>query len=100
MMSTRTVPAAEVHLGDLVLLTPAGPVRQVTLHRLRGPTDGCAVLRRQTGAGGHPGRLPVDDAHRRICDKRPVDEGVLEVEEYRHCQALMGDGRLVGMIGV
>jgi len=36
MMNTRTVPAAELHLGDLVLLTPNGPVRRVTLHRLQG----------------------------------------------------------------
>jgi len=30
-MITRTVPAAQVHLGDLVLITPTGPVRRVTL---------------------------------------------------------------------
>ena len=35
-MSTRTVPAAELRLGDLVLMSPNGPVRRITLHRLQG----------------------------------------------------------------
>jgi hypothetical protein len=35
MMTTRTVPAAQLHIGDLVL--PAtGPARRITLHRLQG----------------------------------------------------------------
>jgi hypothetical protein len=36
MMITRTVLAAELHLGVLVLVTPTGPVWRVTLHRLQG----------------------------------------------------------------
>ena len=54
MMSTRTVPAAEVHLGDRVLLTPQGPVRRVTLHRLQGAPP-IVVL----AYAGKPGRQAV-----------------------------------------
>jgi len=35
MMTTRTVPAAQLHIGDLVL-PEAGPARRITLHRLQG----------------------------------------------------------------
>jgi len=36
MMITQTVLAADLHLGDLVLLAPEGPARRITLHRLQG----------------------------------------------------------------
>ena len=35
MMTSRTVSAADVHIGDLVLPL-VGPPRRVTLHRLQG----------------------------------------------------------------
>lgn len=35
MMTTRTVPAAQLHIGDLVL-PDTGPARRITLHRLQG----------------------------------------------------------------
>jgi hypothetical protein len=35
MMTTRTVPAAQLHIGDLVL-PETGPARRITLHRLQG----------------------------------------------------------------
>ena len=35
MMTTRAVPAAELHIGDLVL-PDTGDARRVTLHRLQG----------------------------------------------------------------
>ena len=56
-MSTRTVPAAELHLGDLVLLSPNGPVRRITLHRLQG-TPPVVVL----SYAGKPGQhaVPAD----------------------------------------
>jgi hypothetical protein len=57
-MTTRTVPAAEVHLGDRVLLTPNGPVRRVTLHRLQG-TPPVAVL----AYAGKPGHQGVPAGH-------------------------------------
>ena len=42
MMTTRTVSASDLHIGDLVL--PAqGPTRRVTLHRLQG-TPPTAVI--------------------------------------------------------
>jgi len=41
-MTTRTVTAADLHIGDLVL-PPAGPPRRVTLHRLQG-TPPVAVI--------------------------------------------------------
>jgi hypothetical protein len=42
MTTTRTVPAADLHIGDLVV--PArGPARRVTLHRLQG-TPPTAVI--------------------------------------------------------
>jgi hypothetical protein len=50
MMSTRTVPAAQLHIGDLVL--PAtGPARRITLHRLQG-TPPVVVL----AYAGQPGQ--------------------------------------------
>jgi hypothetical protein len=57
MMSTRTVPAAELHLGDLVLMSPHGPVRRITLHRLQG-TPPVVVL----SYAGKPGQhaVPAD----------------------------------------
>jgi hypothetical protein len=54
MMNTRAVPAADLHLGDLVLLTPRGPVRRITLHRLQG-TPPVVVLR----YAGKPGYRAV-----------------------------------------
>ena len=57
MMNTHTVPAAEVHLGDLVLLTPAGPVRRVTLHRLQGAPP--MVVLSYAGKPGHQA-VPAD----------------------------------------
>ncbi len=51
MMTTRTVPAAELHLGDLVLITPQGPVRRVTLHRLQGASP--TVVLAYAGKPGH-----------------------------------------------
>jgi hypothetical protein len=57
MMSTRTVPAAEVHLGDRVLLTPNGPVRRVTLHRLQGTPP--VVVLAFAGKPGHQA-VPAD----------------------------------------
>ena len=42
MMTTRTVPAADLRIGDLVL-PPAGPPRRVTLYRLQG-TPPMAVI--------------------------------------------------------
>ena len=35
MMTTRAVPAAELHIGDLVL-PDTGDARRITLHRLQG----------------------------------------------------------------
>ena len=57
MMSTRTVPAAQLHLGDLVLITPQGPVRQVTLHRLQGAPP--TVVLAYAGKPGHHA-VPAD----------------------------------------
>ena len=57
MMNTRTVPAAELHLGDLVLLTPQGPVRRVTLHRLQGTPP--VVVLSYAGKPGHQA-IPAD----------------------------------------
>ena len=57
MMSTRTVPAADLHLGDLVLLSPAGPVRRVTLHRLQGTPP--VVVLSYAGQPGHRS-IPAD----------------------------------------
>ena len=57
MMATRTVPAAQLHLGDLVLLTPAGPVRRVTLHRLQGTPP--FVVLSYAGKPGHQS-IPAD----------------------------------------
>lgn len=57
MMSTRTVPAAELHLGDLVLITPNGPVRRVTLHRLQGAPP--VVVLAYAGKPGHHA-VPAD----------------------------------------
>ena len=71
MMTTRTVPAAQVHLGDLVLLTPAGPVRRVTLHRLQGTPP--VVVLSYAGKPGHqarPRRPPTDRAHRPVAHAR------------------------------
>ncbi|HEY7811843.1 MAG TPA: hypothetical protein VIC62_01315 [Nakamurella sp.] len=56
-MSTRTVPAAELHLGDLVLVTPTGPVRRVTLHRLQGAPP--VVVLAYAGQPGHRS-MPAD----------------------------------------
>jgi len=58
MMTTRTVPAAEVHLGDRVLLTPTGPVRRVTLHRLRGTPPVVVLV-----YAGKPGHQAVPAGH-------------------------------------
>ena len=58
MISTRTVPAAQLHLGDLVLITPQGPVRRVTLHRLQG-TPPTVVL----SYAGKPGQHAVPADH-------------------------------------
>ena len=57
MMTTRTVPAAEVHLGDRVLITPQGPVRRVTLHRLQGTPP--VVVLSYAGKPGHQA-VPAD----------------------------------------
>jgi hypothetical protein len=51
MRTTRAVPAADLHLGDLVLLTPKGPVRRVTLHRLQGTPP--TVVLSYAGKPGH-----------------------------------------------
>jgi len=69
MMTTRTVPAAQVHLGDLVLLTPAGPVRRVTLHRLQG-TPPVVVL----SYAGKPGQhaVPADQPLTVLTEEPPV----------------------------
>lgn len=57
MMTTRTVPAAQLHLGDLVLLTPQGPVRRVTMHRLQGAPP--VVVLSYAGKPGHQA-VPAD----------------------------------------
>ena len=57
MMSTRTVPAAQLHLGDLVLISPQGPVRRVTLHRLQGAPP--TVVLSYAGKPGHHA-VPAD----------------------------------------
>ena len=59
MMMTPTVPAAELHLGDLVLITPQGPVRRVTLHRLQGAPP-VVVL----SYAGKPGHQAIPAGHR------------------------------------
>ena len=61
MMTTHTVPAAEVHLGDRVLLTPKGPVRRVTMHRLQG-TPPVVVLARPANPDTRP--CPPINEHR------------------------------------
>ena len=67
MMTTRTVPAAEVHLGDLVLLTPTGPVRRVTLHRLQGAPP--VVVLSYAGKPGHQA-VPADHPLTVLTDPR------------------------------
>ena len=50
MMTTRTVPAAQLHIGDLVV-PDTGPARRITLHRLQG-TPPVVVL----ADAGQPGQ--------------------------------------------
>jgi hypothetical protein len=79
MMSTRTVPAAKLHLGDLVLISPQGPVRRVTLHRLQGAPP--VVVLAYAGKPGHhavPADYPLivltNPAHaRQESNPRPED---------------------------
>ena len=59
MMSTRTVPASALHLGDLVLVTPAGPVRRITLHRLQGAPP--VAVPSYAGRPGHHS-VPADQS--------------------------------------
>ena len=68
MMNTRTVPAAELHLGDLVLLTPQGPVRRVTLHRLQGTPP--VVVLSYAGKPGHQA-IPADQRLTVLTDTPP-----------------------------
>ena len=56
MMTTRTVPAAQLHIGDLVL-PQTGPARRITLHRLRG-TPPVVVL----AYAGQPGQQALPAA--------------------------------------
>jgi hypothetical protein len=49
-MMTRTVTAADLHIGDLVL-PPDGPARRVTLHRLQGAPP--VVVLALAGQVGH-----------------------------------------------
>jgi len=69
MMSTRTVPAAELRLGDLVLLSPNGPVRRITLHRLQG-TPPVVVL----SYAGKPGQhaVPADQPLTVLTEEPPA----------------------------
>ena len=55
MMTTRAVPAAELHIGDLVL-PDTGDARRVTLHRLQGAPP-VVVLGYAGQAGQH--KLPA-----------------------------------------
>ena len=71
-MITRTVPAAQVHLGDMVLITPAGPVRRVTLHRLQGAPP--VVVLSDAGKPGHLA-VPADQPLTVLTDARPAREG-------------------------
>lgn len=52
-MMTRTVTAADLHIGDVVV-PPDGPVRRVTLHRLQGAPP-VVVL----AYAGHPQQLEI-----------------------------------------
>lgn len=70
MMTTRTVPAAELHLGDRVLVTPAGPVRRVTLHRLQGAPP--MVVLSYAGKPGHLA-VPADCPVTVLTDAPPRD---------------------------
>ena len=67
-MNTRSVPAAELHLGDLVLLTPQGPVRRVTLHRLQGTPP--VVVVSYAGKPGHQA-IPADQRLTVLTDTTP-----------------------------
>ena len=56
MMTTRTVPAAQLHIGDLVL-PETGPAQRITLHRLQG-TPPVVVL----AYAGQPGQQALPAA--------------------------------------
>jgi hypothetical protein len=56
MMTTRAVPAAQLHIGDLVLPETA-PTRRITLHRLQG-TPPVVVL----AYAGQPGQQALPAA--------------------------------------
>ena len=51
MMTTRAVPAAQLHIGDLVL-PDTGQARRITLHRLQGAPP-VVVLAYAGQAGRH-----------------------------------------------
>ena len=57
MMTTRTVSAAQLHIGDLVV-PETGPARRITLHRLQG-TPPVVVL----AYAGQPGKQALPAAH-------------------------------------
>jgi len=57
-MTTHTVTAADLHIGDLIL-PPVGPPRRVTLHRLQG-TPPVAVI----GYAGQTGQQSVPVSER------------------------------------
>jgi hypothetical protein len=71
MMTTRTVPAADLHIGDLVV-PPVGPPRRVTLHRLQGATP-VAVI----GYAGQADQqsVPVSELFTVLADKLHAGAG-------------------------
>jgi hypothetical protein len=56
MMTTRAVPAAQLHIGDLVLPETA-PTRRITLHRLQGTPPVVVVA-----YAGQPGQQALPTA--------------------------------------
>ncbi len=71
MMTTRTVSAADLHIGDLVL-SPVGPPRRVTLHRLQG-TPPVAVIGYADQAGQRA--VPVSELFSSPCSPASLTRG-------------------------
>ena len=73
MMTTRTVSAADLHIGDQIL-PPVGPPRRVTLHRLQG-TPPMAVI----GYAGQTGQQSVPVSELFTVARRQASRGGREV---------------------
>lgn len=64
MMTTSSVAAADLHIGDRVL-SPAGTIRRITLHRLQGAEP--TVILALDGLPGHR-KIPAWERLRVVTD--------------------------------